>query len=102
MSTLCMPASTLPVCRSFTSRSRFEAASQRYVMTVQANSLPVTSRILAADGQPRLSFGRRLINSIVAARQREADREILRFSSIHHDWYRAEFGLELERRLLGQ
>lgn len=52
--------------------------------------------------QPKQSFARRLMNSIMAAQQRQADREILHFSSIQHDSYRAEFGLELERRLLGQ
>jgi hypothetical protein len=44
----------------------------------------------------------RLIRSFVAAQQRKADREILRFSSIQHDSYRAEFGVELERRVMGQ
>jgi hypothetical protein len=71
-------------------------------MTAQASSLPVTSHLFPAHDQPKQSFTSRLIRSIVAAQQRNADREILRFSSILHDSYRAEFGLELERRLLGQ
>jgi hypothetical protein len=71
-------------------------------MTALASSLPMTSRALTAHEQPKQSFARRLIHSIVAGQQRQADREILRFSSIRHDSYRAEFGLELERRLLGQ
>ena len=72
-------------------------------MTAHASLLPVTSQLfLTADELPKQSFGGRLIRSIVAAHQRKADREILRFSSKDHDSYRTEFGLELERRLLGQ
>jgi uncharacterized heparinase superfamily protein len=63
----------------------------------------MTSKLFsAANEQPKPLFGGLLIRSIIAARQRKADREIRRFSSIHHDSYRAEFGLELERRVSGQ
>lgn len=55
-----------------------------------------------AHAEPKQSFVSRLMQSIMATQQRKADREILRFSSVRHDAYRAEFGLELERRLLGQ
>jgi uncharacterized heparinase superfamily protein len=56
----------------------------------------------SAETEPKRSFGQRLMQAIIAAQARQADREILRCSSIQHDGYRAEFGLELERRLLGQ
>jgi hypothetical protein len=68
-------------------------------MIAQGKSLPASSEHLF---QPKQSFGSRLVRSIVAAQQRKADREILRFSSIRDDWYRAEFGTELEQRLLGR
>ena len=71
-------------------------------MTALASSLYTTSRVLTPDAQPQQSLASRMLHSIVAAQQRKADREILHFSSIRHDWYRAEFGLELERRLFGQ
>ncbi len=72
-------------------------------MTAHASSLPVTfQHFFAADEKPKQSFGGRLIRAIVATQQRKADREILHLSSIQHDLYRAEFGLELERRLMGQ
>jgi hypothetical protein len=57
---------------------------------------------LSNPAEPKQTFASRLMKFIVASQQRQADREILRFSSIQHDSYRAEFGLELERRLLGQ
>jgi uncharacterized heparinase superfamily protein len=72
-------------------------------MTAHASSLPVTfQHFFAADEQSKQSFGGRLIRAIMAQQERRADREILRFSSIQHDSYRAEFGLELERRVMGQ
>lgn len=64
-------------------------------MTARVSSLPVTSqRFFTAGGH--------LIGWLVDLQRRKADRAIVRFSSMHHDSYRAEFGLELERRLLGQ
>ena len=72
-------------------------------MTAHASSLTATSQFLfTTDERPKASFGGRLIHWIIAAQQRKADREIRRFSSIYHDAYRSEFGLELERRVLGQ
>jgi hypothetical protein len=72
-------------------------------MSAHAASLPATGQFrFAAAEQPTKSVAARLLRWIAAAQQRGADREILRFSSIQHDSYRAEFGLELERRLLGQ
>jgi hypothetical protein len=64
-------------------------------MRISANSL----RII---GQSRLPFGTRLLRTVIAAQQLQADREIRRYSSFRHDAYRQEFGLELERRMSGQ
>jgi uncharacterized heparinase superfamily protein len=72
------------------------------VMSTHATSLPVTGQFLAAADAAKPPLGARLLSAIMAAQQRKADRRTLRFSSIRHDSYRQEFGLELERRLLGQ
>ena len=44
----------------------------------------------------------RLVRWIETAQQRRADREIRRCSSVYGDSHRSEFGLELERRMMGQ
>jgi hypothetical protein len=75
-------------------------------MTAHASSMPVTGPILVPAEEfkhkTRPSLAARLLNAIMVAQQRKADREILRYSSILHDQYRQEFGLELERRIMGQ
>jgi hypothetical protein len=73
-----------------------ELKSQRErVMRISANSLRIVS-------QSKLPLGTRLLRTVIAAQQLKADREIRRYSSFQHEAYRQEFGLELERRMLGQ
>jgi len=71
-------------------------------MRVHASSLSVISQFLFIADESKPSLGARLLGAIMIAQQRKADRKILRYSSILHDSYRQEFGLELERRILGQ
>jgi hypothetical protein len=73
-------------------------------MTVHTSSMPVTGLFPVAADEPKTkpSLAARLLQAIMAAQQRKADREILHYSSILHDQYRQEFGFELERRILGQ
>jgi len=71
-------------------------------MRAHASLLPVISQVLFTADEAKPSFGARLLRTVIAAQQLKADREIVRYSSILHDSYRQEFGLELERRLLGQ
>jgi hypothetical protein len=75
-------------------------------MSAHVSSLPVTDPIFAPAEESKHKTGpslaARLLHALMAAQQRKADREILRYSSILHDQYRQEFGLELERRILGQ
>jgi hypothetical protein len=71
-------------------------------MSAHASSLSAIDQFLfAADEESKQSFGGRLIRIIVAGQQRKADRRILMYLP-NHDSYREEFGVELERRLLGQ
>jgi uncharacterized Ntn-hydrolase superfamily protein len=67
---------------------------------MRAHTMTVES-FVAADEQTSESLGGRLIRLIVAGQQRKADRRILMYLP-NHDSYRNEFGVELERRLLGQ
>jgi len=71
-------------------------------MKAHANTLSVTGPFSFTADASKPSFGARLLRTVIAAQQLKADREIVRYSSILHDSYRQEFGLELERRLLGQ
>jgi hypothetical protein len=71
-------------------------------MSAHASSPSATSPFhFTADEQSKQSFGGRLIRIIVAGQQRKADRRILMYLP-NHDSYREEFGVELERRLLGR
>ena len=71
-------------------------------MSAHADSFSVSGPLSFTADEPKPSLGTRLLRTIDAAQQLRADREILRYSSIQHDAYRQEFGLELERRMLGQ
>jgi len=71
-------------------------------MKAHASSLSVISQFLFAADESKPTLGARLLGAIMTSQQRKADRKILRYSSILHDSYRQEFGLELERRILGQ
>jgi len=71
-------------------------------MKAHANTLSVAGPFSFTADASKPSLGARLLRFVITAQQRKADREIVRYSSILHDSYRQEFGLELERRLLGQ
>jgi hypothetical protein len=61
-----------------------------------------TSRgAFAGNNQSKPSFGGRLLRFVIAGQERKADRRILMYLP-NHDAYRHEFGIELERRVLGQ
>jgi hypothetical protein len=68
-------------------------------MSAYASSQSLTGQ-LPVQGNDQ-SVGGRLIRFIIAGHQRKADRRILMYLP-NVDSYRQEFGIELERRLLGQ
>ena len=70
-------------------------------MSAQAVSSLLTSQMLPADEHSRPSPGGRLIRFVIAGQERKADRRILMYLPTH-ETYRREFGIELQRRLLGQ
>jgi hypothetical protein len=72
------------------------------VMIAYAGSLPITSQFPLIADEAKPSLGARWLRSIMAGQQRKADREILQYSSILCGSHREAFGLELERRILGQ
>jgi len=55
----------------------------------------------SADGQSKSSFGGRLLRIIMAGRQRQADRRMDTMFPTAAS-YRDSFGMEMDRRLLGQ